>query len=166
MGMLKAGFAYTAAGERRIFTVKSAFDREELCQEAFCVFYQQCRRGLFDGTRPIWPYLRQIVVNLAMGKARRSYREISTDQTDHLTAVTQTSDPVAQAEVGVLLADFRQGLSGEEQSVVALYFEQKHSQQAVGERLGLSRDQVYRKIRHIRAAALRYFRQKGWLDDP
>lgn len=166
MRMLQLGFSYYAGGERRFFRVASAFDREELCQEAFCVFFQQCQRGIFDASRPIRPYLRRIVVNLAMGNARRLYREVTlAEPLDDADAYTPP-DPLERSEVVGLMREFRAELPEEELAVVKLYFEGKRSQKAVGADLGLSRDQVYRRIGRIRAAALKFLKQRGWLDDP
>jgi len=50
--------------------------------------------------------------------------------------------------------------------VLALTFEAGESQARAAEQLGLSRDQVYRTMARIRAAAVRFFRERGLLDDP
>lgn len=166
MCMLQRGFVYTAGNERRFFKVASAFDREELCQEAFCEFFRQCQRGKFDPTRPIRPYLRRIVINLALHDTRRLYREVPMARPLDGIAGYTPPDALERREVVALMQAFQAELSTEDRALSTLYFEERSSQRIVGETLGLSRDQVYRKIQKIRSSALAFLRKRGWLDEP
>lgn len=166
LSLLHKGFVYSAKGEQRFFRVASAFDREELCQEAFCEFFRQCQRGKFDTSRPITPYLRRIVINLALRNAGRFYREdLRAEPVDDAEGF-EPPDDLERQEVAALMREFRAGLPEEDRELIDLYAQEIRSQRAVGEKLGLSRDQVYRRLSRIRESAMRFLRRKGWLDEP
>jgi DNA-directed RNA polymerase specialized sigma subunit len=69
------------------------------------------------------------------------------------------------AERDALVRDFVGQLDTGERAVPRLTFEAGESQAAAAGVLGLSRDQVYRTMVRIRTAALRFFRERGHLDD-
>lgn len=158
---LQRGFGYVGAdGVRRYHRVESRFDAEELCQEAFSVFFDHCLRGNFDIERPVRPYLLRIAANLALRRARRSAREVVE------TPPPRAVEPAPEAdELGRLLDEFRATLGEHERRVLTACFVDEQTQAGAGARLGLSRDQVYRSIVKIRRAAWRFFRARGWLDD-
>jgi|JI10StandDraft_1071094.scaffolds.fasta_scaffold54370_2 RNA polymerase sigma factor (sigma-70 family) len=160
---LQGGFGYQARGERRFMRVSSAFDAEEICQEAFLKLFEQLRKGGFDVERPVAPYLLRIASNLALRRAGRGGREVVLESPPEVPARVDTPE---QAEAARLLAEFRAGLPVEDDAVVRTWFDGDISQAEAGSALGLSRDQVYRAICRVRAAALRFFGQKGWFDDP
>lgn len=164
--LLHRGFVYHAAGQQRFFQVASAFDREELCQEAFCEFFRQCQAGRFDTRRPVRPYLRRIVINLALQNVRRLYREISRAEPADAVEGFEPPDTLEQQEIVALMTDFRAALPAQDRALLKLYVEEKRSQRVVGERLGMSRDQVYRRLMRIRERAATFLKTKGWLDDP
>lgn len=165
MTMLQCGFVYYADGQPRPFHVRSAFDREELCQEAFSQFFRQCQEGRFDPSRPIKPYLRRIVINLALKNVRKLYREVTIpDPIDGPSDVSPQAE-VEKSEVAELMREFRAGLADEDRTLIDLYAQDECSQRVVGERMGLSRDQVYRKLSGIRRAARKFLQDRGWLDE-
>ena len=166
MCMLRCGFAYVAAsGERRFLRVSSAFDVEELCQETFTAFFQQCRQGHFDPERPVRPYLRRIAMNLALRQAGKASRELLVDEPRGAGEAAACTDSVEEADTARLVSEFRGSLDPPDQAVVDAYFAEQMSQQAVGAHLGLSRDQVYRRITKVRQKAIRFFKARGWFDE-
>ena len=164
MKVLADGFDYQGAdGRRRKMWVDSASDLEELVQEAFSVFFRQYQSGRFDRSRPVRPYLRGIAVKLAMKRYGKAGRELLLDVADATPA--SAPEPMEHEELRELMAEFRSLLSDDDQAVLEHYFaaEERTTQEAVGQELGRSRDQVYRSIVRIRKRALDFFKGKGWL---
>ncbi|MEQ9496546.1 MAG: sigma-70 family RNA polymerase sigma factor [Deltaproteobacteria bacterium] len=161
---LVAGFHYRSAGASKYLRVDSASDAEEICQEAFAQFFTQCRRGRFDPSRPVRPYLRRITMNIALRKMGRLSREVPTELVDIGPAPEQ--DTVEQRERAALLSEFKGRLDDEEREVMSLYFEASGATQAeVGKKIGRSRDHVYRVAMRIRQQAKEFFAAKGWFDE-
>jgi RNA polymerase sigma factor (sigma-70 family) len=163
LACLRRGFAYEAGGVRRFARVESAFDAEEVCQEAFAAFFAQVRDGRFDVERPARPYLLRIAANLALRRLGRAGREVPMIDLPEPAAPARGPEDAERAR---LLAEFRGGLSPLDQSLLTDWFDDDVTQEAVGAKHGLSRDQVYRAVARIRAAALRFFGARGWFDDP
>jgi RNA polymerase sigma factor (sigma-70 family) len=167
---LRAGVSYrTADGGRHVYRVESAFEAEDVCHEAMAVVLRQIGSGAFQIDRPVRPYLLRIAAHLALRRARRAHREVLFGDAagDTLEAGSPPSaDPAVAAERDALVRAFRDELAEPERAVLALTFEAGESQARAAEQLGLSRDQVYRTMTRIRAAAVRFFRERGLLDDP
>lgn len=167
--LLGQGFTYrTAQGDVRTYRVTSAFDLEELVQEAFSVFFARCKSGGFDTSRPVRPYLRRVAINAALKRGGRRSREVLADDLSAVgpTSSSATEQPVLDEETGALLEAFKASLDDTERDVLEAYFgEERTSQAALGERLGLSRDKVYRMTTKIRSAAVDFFKARGWLDE-
>lgn len=159
---LRRGFTYRAGAETRVARIDSAFDAEEICQEAFAAFFAQVRDGRFDASRPARPYLLRIAANLALKRLGRGGREVPMVDPPEPAAPARAPEDAERAR---LLAEFRAALSPLDRDVLTGWFDDDVSQAAVGESLGLSRDQVCRAIARIRASALRFFGARGWFDD-
>ena len=143
--------------------IKSTFDVEELAQDAFIEFFQQCERGNFDASRPVKPYLLRIAANRAARKMGKASREVlvGDDELPLEPAAPPDSDHDERAR---LLLEFRGTLSREENGVLDHHFVEGATQQKTGEALGLSRDQVYRAIQRIRQRAKAFFGERGWFE--
>lgn len=166
---LRAGVSYrTADGGRHVYRVESAFEAEDVCHEAMAVVLRQIGSGAFQIDRPVRPYLIRIAAHLALRRARRAHREVlfgdAANEPPEVGA--PPPDPAVASERDALVRAFRAGLAEPERAVLALTFEEGESQARAAEQLGLSRDQVYRTMTRIRAAAVRFFRERGLLDDP
>lgn len=158
--LLRGGFRYQSGESVGFMRIQSAFDAEELCQEVFSEFFQQCERGNFDASRPIKPYLFRIAANRAARKMGKASREVLVS--DELP-VEPSPPPSTEAEERArLLAEFRRTLSDEENRLVDLHFVEGASQRETGEALGQSRDQIYRSIQKIRKRAKAFFSERGW----
>lgn len=156
---LRRGFGFRRAdGTRGHFVVRSSFDAEEICQEAFAAFFAQWNTT-FDRSRPPLPYLLRIASFMALRRARKQAAEVFTD------APVAVVEPV-DTELGVLMQTFYDTLDPADQAVFDACFVDELSQAKAGDRLERSRDQVYRSIVRIRQRALRFFKKKGWIDDP
>jgi RNA polymerase sigma factor (sigma-70 family) len=161
MNLLLGGFGYPARDrQRHVMRVASHFEAEELCQETFARFFHQCRAGTFDPQRPVKPYLMRIAVNVTLMRRRKLWREVLVDPDDIVAPVAPPSveDPHFAAD----LEEFRAGLDPRAEQVFTLAMQHGESQQKLAERLGLSRDQVYRSLVRIRAAAREFFTARGW----
>lgn len=166
MRFLASGAAYKAAdGWARSPRITSAFEVEELAQETFLEFARQWRDGRFDRSREARPYLFGIARNLALRKMGRAQREIPTDDLEPYLAELPVHAPIENRERARLLAELEAQLEDREREVLHLYFDDDESQEAVGAKLGLSRDQVYRLIVKVRKTAIQFFRSKGWFDE-
>lgn len=163
--LLRFGFTVTNRDGRSIRAqIPDMFDAEELCHEVFSAFFKQHQSGQFDRSRPVGPYIRRIAMNLALKRLRRAGREVLTEvETLEAVAAPARDD---DRELRQLVRMFKGQLDPRAQQVVVEYFEHGHSQEAVAQTLGLSRDQVYRSIVKIRRAALAYFKESGWFDEP
>jgi RNA polymerase sigma factor (sigma-70 family) len=160
--VLRRGFAYRVGTETRVARIESAFDAEEICQEAFAAFFAHVRDGRFDPSRPVRPYLVRIAVNLALKRLGRGGREVPMVEPPEPAVPARAPEDAERAR---LLAEFQAALPPLERDVFVGWFDDDVSQAAVGESLGLSRDQVGRAIARIRASALRFFGARGWFDD-
>jgi RNA polymerase sigma factor (sigma-70 family) len=143
--------------------IKSAFDVEEICQEAFIEFFDQCDRGNFDRSRPIKPYLLRIAANRAARKMGKASREVLVGD-DQLPLEPVGPPDTDEHERARLLEEFRGTLSKEDNGVLHHHFVEGATQQKTGEALGLSRDQVYRAIQRIRQLAKTFFGERGWFE--
>lgn len=170
--VLRAGFTWrkqTNQGvQHAVHRVDSVFEAEDVCHEAIAIVLRQMRNGRFDRTRPVRPYLLRIATNLALRRARLAAREVPTEAElleGRPVEAGNAPDPLVDAERDALVRDFVGQLDTGERAVLRLTFEAGESQAAAAGVLGLSRDQVYRTMVRIRTSALRFFRERGHLDD-
>lgn len=165
MTCLRGGFGFTRAdGSRGRWRVESAFEAEDVCHEAFAIVLRQMANGRFDRSRPVRPYLLRVATNLALSRARQSARELPHASAGELAPPEPPfqQDPVEVAQRQAAVQAFRDTLDTGERAVLVLAFEEGLGQHATGERLGLSRDQVYRVMQRIRRAAVGFFGPRGW----
>ncbi len=163
--MLSGGLGVrNQSGAFRKLYIESHFDVEDLCQEVFAQFYKQYCSGSFDTSRDVKSYIAGITKNLALRHVRKTSRETVIEDIEEL--LPPESPKIEDAECGRLVHAFRASLDEQERAVFVGYFEdEKISQAALGDQLGLSRDQVARTIMAIRKKAFRYFQKAGWLNE-
>lgn len=151
--LLNAGFRCASrTGGEIVVRVLNAADAEEICQETFCAFLERCEDGGFDASRDAAAYLRGIARNLALQRIERSVREVPTEKMDTLLPPAEARD--TQPDAGRLLYSLMAMLDERERAVLKHYYEDgEESQEAVGRKLGLSRDQVCRIATRIRLKA-------------
>ncbi|MEM1025222.1 MAG: sigma-70 family RNA polymerase sigma factor [Myxococcota bacterium] len=163
LAVLTRGFRVQARdGKLGFHRVSDPTEAEDLTQETFAAFFHQVENGNFERGRPPTPYLRRIATNLALRRAGRRAREVPLDQGPEPANLPPSS--VEDLELKDLMRSFREGLPEREKALLeCLGTEELRSQAAMGERLGLSRDQVYRSLVSLRKRATVFFREKGWL---
>lgn len=155
---LRGGFGFRRAdGSRGHFRVRSTFDAEEICQEAFVAFITQWNTT-YDRSRPPLPYILRIAGFMALRRARKTAAEVFTD-----APVDGIVEPV-DTELQRLMTDFYDTLSAPDQAVFDACFVQEESQAKAGAQLGRSRDQIYRALQRVRRGALTFFGERGWFD--
>lgn len=157
---LRGGFGFRRGdGSRGHFRVRSTFDAEEICQEAFAAFFKQ-HTTLYDPTRPPLPYILRIASFIALKRGRKRAAEVFVDAP--VMGVVQPVD----GELRRLMDTFYSSLPADDQAIFDACFVDELSQAKAGEKLGRSRDQVYRALTRVRRAALTFFTEKGWFDGP
>lgn len=154
---LRGGFGFRRKdGSRGHFRVHSTFDAEEICQEAFAAFFKQ-RATVYDPSRPPLPYILRIASFIALKRGRKRAAEVFVD-----APVGQV--PPVDGALRRLMDTFYDTLSPADQAIFDACFVDELSQAKAGEKLGRSRDQVYRALTRVRRAALGFFTEKGWFD--
>ncbi|MCK6550772.1 sigma-70 family RNA polymerase sigma factor [Myxococcota bacterium] len=165
LDQLQRGLGYRSGAGRGIVRITSAFEAEELCQETFAIFFQLCREGRYDATRPARPFLLRIAANLALRRRHTGQREIPSDLEELEVEPTTTPDPEAD-ERRRQLAAFLASCGEDERALVSLYFDEERSQHEIASTLGWSRDQVYRGLVRLRKSAERFFAERRWSREP
>mgnify|MGYP001088329345 CR=1 FL=1 len=149
-------------GSSGFHRVTDMIEAEDLTQDTFAAFFRQVENGNFDRSRPATPYLRRIAVNLALRRAGRRAREVPLDDVNEPSVAP--SDGAETRELQGLMTTFRGSLPEREREVFdCLRSDDLRSQAALGDRIGLSRDQVYRSLVSLRKRAAIYFSERGWL---
>lgn len=75
-------------------------------------------------------------------------------------------EDLTQREARWLAAEFREALEPEDRGLVERCMIDGESQSQAGEALGMSRDQVYRNLQRIKRCVHRFFKGRGWFDEP
>jgi len=146
-------FGFTTAGPppARIPGVAKP-SREDVVQEVFLKAFREPARLAYDGSRPYLPYLLTIAKNLCIDRYRRFRRERmhsvgSLVDIDPILAGTSTLQMPQEEdrEFQALEARTRElvrTLDAEQQTFVALRFQQELSQADVAARMGVTRRRV------------------------
>ncbi len=169
---LATGYSYTTkAGETRSVRVASAFEREEILQEAFRRFAEQWHGGNFDRTRAPEPYIMRIAFFTTLQTLNKQSREIPDEQVEIRWAEDQpTIEPVdarlERSEKFAQVRAFLESVTEEDRRLFVLRFEEDLSQAKIAERIGASRDQVQRALVRMRGRLAEFFEEKGWLREP
>ena len=155
---LRGGFGFRRAdGSRGHFRVRSTFDAEEICHEAFAAFFAQWDTT-YDRSRPPLPYILRIAGFMALRRARKTAGEVFMDAP--VDAVVQPVD----TELQRLMTAFYDTLAPDDQAVFDACFVQEASQAKAGAELGRSRDQIYRALQRVKRSATAFFGERGWFD--
>jgi RNA polymerase sigma-70 factor (ECF subfamily) len=162
----------TLAGERRAFAnlvvkyqrplyaalrrlVRQHEDTDDLMQEAFLRAYQHLKD--FDCSRPFYPWLHRIAVNLAITFIQRRSRQTNFSglNTEEIfpTAVADGDDPAEQAEHGELVTALEKALErlpAEQRIVLLLRTREEMSYQELSETLGIEMGTVMSRLARAR----------------
>jgi RNA polymerase sigma factor (sigma-70 family) len=147
--LVRIGFTVTTAeGPVRVSGAVDVDAEHEVLQETFVKAFSPAARLGYDGLRPYRPYLMRIAQNVMIDRFRRTRREpVSAiedviDESDGRAAASDPGDSLHWRQLSAHAAEFVASLDEEARRFVALRFEDDLSQDAVAERLGVSRRRV------------------------
>lgn len=148
----------------RRFGVRDADTVAELVQETFVRAFAEGARAAYDGVRPYRPYLRRIVRNLLVDRARASGRVVQDVDDEALEA--DDPDPAPDEALGhhrivTATREFVAGLDDESRMFVQLRFQDERSQDDVAASMTCSRRRVRTLETKIRDALLRHLQEAG-----
>ncbi len=148
----------------RRFGVRDADTVAELVQETFVRAFAEGARSAYDGVRPYRPYLRRIVRNLLVDRARASGRVVQDVDDEALEA--DDPDPAPDEALGhhrivAATREFVAGLDDESRTFVQLRFQDERSQDDVAASMACSRRRVRTLETRIRDALLRHLQEAG-----
>ncbi|MDZ7342885.1 MAG: sigma-70 family RNA polymerase sigma factor [candidate division KSB1 bacterium] len=162
----------TLAGERQAFAnlvakyqrplyavlrrlVRQHEDTDDLLQETFVRAYQHLKN--FDRSRPFYPWLHRIAVNLAITFIQRRSRQtnLSTLSDDEIfpTAMTNGDGPVEQAERHEFFAALEKAIArlpAEQRIILLLRTREEMSYQELSEILGIEMGTVMSRLARAR----------------
>jgi len=131
-----------------------AAEMEDLVHEVFARAFSRSARGSFDGTGEYGAYLAAIARNLVATWARRRRREpVPHDPDAELQIAEPEPDSApgwADAETMAVVERYLRALPVELQQVHEQRYERRLSQEVVCQALGLSRQQLRTREKHLR----------------
>lgn len=154
--------------DSRLTWLRSALELEGVVGEVFFRAFEPRARGAYDGVRPYKAFLAGIARNVVLEYSRR--REVATGLEPHAGQPEGWEPPegleykVEDQEVAALLSRFQQELSLEERQLFTLRYEEEEAQEAVAERLGLTRVQVRRRELNLKKRLLAFLQARGYLE--
>jgi RNA polymerase sigma factor (sigma-70 family) len=188
--MLRGGFTFTSQGETvRFRGMSQPFRLQEVVQDGFIHAFRETARQSYDESRTFRPYLLTIVRNLVIDRYRRRRLESQLfvhlgdmaydDEGEHevlgrLSAgASQPSEqdrpsPEATAWQGQLaeaLAGFLAQLDPVDTRILEEHLLGSRTQQGMADDLGLSRNDVRKRIRQLRKALLRHLKSEDIIGD-
>jgi RNA polymerase sigma factor (sigma-70 family) len=127
-------------------------DLEDLVQEIFTRAFSQTARLSFDVQRPYGPFLGALARNLVVDWARRRCPEIPTEDIERYAAnLNSAADvPWADGETIRLVDDYVARLNPELREIHELRYVLNHTQEEACRALGLSRQQLRTREKHLR----------------
>lgn len=152
---------------RRGFSIEDAYirgvDRDaaaELVQETFLKAFADKARLAYDGVQPFQPYLLRIAKNLMIDRYRKRARTV--------VAITDPGE-VAPEDLAwhqqlASTKEFMATLGAEEQRIVALRFDEEHSQEDVAKTLACTRRRVRTVERDVQIALRKWLNDRGFVD--
>lgn len=182
--MLRGGFTFTSQGETvRFRGISQPFRLQEVVQESFIHAFREKARESYDPSRAFRPYLLTIVRNLVIDRYRRRRLESQLfvhlgdiayeDEGEHevlgrLSSSGQTSEedqpnPEATAWQGQLAATlevFLAQLDPVDTRILEEHLLGSRTQQGMADELGVSRNDVRKRIRQLRKALLRHLKSE------
>ena len=181
--LLQRGFTFLSQGKPvRFQGFTEPFRCQELLQECFLRAFKQNAREAYDGARPWRPYLMaiarsQVIDHFRAERTQRRYftplhdavpgAEHEHDALERLQRDAQ-SDPSPEAsalaaELHAALESFLKTCSPEARRLIDEHLMGELSQAQMAEALGVTRNDVRREIKLLRAALLRHLKGSGLL---
>jgi RNA polymerase sigma factor (sigma-70 family) len=179
--MLRGGFTFTSQGETvRFRGITQPFRLQEVIQESFIHAFRDKARQAYDPAREFRPYLLTIVRNLVIDRYRRRKLEsqlfvhlgdmayADEDEREVLGRLSgneaQQGDPEESAWQGQLaktLGDFVAQLDETDSRILEEHLLGSQTQQGMADELGISRNDVRKRIRELRLRLLRHLKSEG-----
>ncbi|WP_168210638.1 RNA polymerase sigma factor [Persicimonas caeni] len=179
--MLRGGFTFTSQGETvRFRGITQPFRLQEVIQESFIHTFRDKARQAYDPAREFRPYLLTIVRNLVIDRYRRRKLEsqlfvhlgdmayADEDEREVLGRLSgneaQQGDPEEsawQSQLGVVLGEFLAALDDVDSRILEEHLLGSQTQQGMADELGMSRNDVRKRIRELRARLLRHLKSEG-----
>jgi RNA polymerase sigma factor (sigma-70 family) len=168
---LRHGFSFSSSGRNHRFVgYASAFELHDVLHETFARAFDPRARARYDGIRPFGPYLKAIARNIVLRTFRT--REVlfpsvgdetvgrTPDIATHATSISP-EQLVAREQIRVLVNEFLEGLTPDEQHLLRLRFIEGKSQRETAALIGLGRQQVRSREEKLRQRLVRYLRSRG-----
>lgn len=187
--LLVRGFGFKSKGQAiRFRGLREPFEIQEVLQDAFMRAFRKQARDAYDPSKPWRPYLITITRNLVIDRFRRSTLEDSLfvkvgslmleDESEaqvlgRLSASkpAQVGDPgfspeleAMRTQVSTVLASFVSTLDETDTRILQEHLMGSLSQNAMADELGMSRNDVRKQIREMRARLLRHLKAEGVID--
>ena len=136
----------------------------ELVQETFIRALSAAARNAYDGLRPFRAYLRRIVHNLLVDRARRRNMapfELDEDQLDHGAEHVELEQSLAERQLRAQARAYVDSLDEETRTFVRLRFDEEHSQEQTALKMAVSRRRVRTLEDRVRGGLLKHLRDAG-----
>ncbi len=183
--MLRGGFTFTSKGETvRFRGISQPFRLQEAVQESFIHAFRDKARQAYDPAREFRPYLLTITRNLIIDRYRRRKLEsqlfvhlgdMAYEDEDEREVLGRLSgdpssggegqkDPEASAWQGQLagaLEAFVAQLDETDSRILEEHLLGSQTQQGMADELGVSRNDVRKRIRELRKRLLRHLKSEG-----
>lgn len=129
-----------------------AVDLEDVVQEIFTRAFSDTARLSFDATRPYGPFLGAVARNLVVDWTRRRCPEFAVEDIELVAASVEPEleAPWADALTMSLVNEYIAGLSAELREIHELRYVTCQTQHEACKTLGLSRQQLRTKEKHLR----------------
>jgi RNA polymerase sigma factor (sigma-70 family) len=179
--LVSQGFSFSSRGVAMYFQgFRQPFDVQEAIQEGFLRAFREKARVAYDIDKPFRPYLLMIVRNAIIDRFRRERRhqkafvlvgdlsleqESSQQTLDRLSATLETQSEASperiamRQELGQVLASFLGGLEDIDRRIVNEHLSGSLTQEEMAKSLGQDRNEVRKRIRHIRLGLLRHMKR-------
>jgi RNA polymerase sigma factor (sigma-70 family) len=151
----------------RRFGTRDSDEVADLVQETFVRAFAAPARTAYDGVRPYRPYLRRIVRNLLVDRARaggRALQELDDEALDADDSDPAPDEALVHHRIAAATREFIAGLDEESSTFVRLRFQDEESQDDVARAMGCSRRRVRTLEVRVRDALLRHLQRAG-VDD-
>ena len=178
--MLRGGFTFTSQGQTvRFRGIREPFRLQEAIQETFIRAFRDSARRNYDGQRAFKPYLLTIARNRIIDRYRREKleRELfvplgdmafdDEDERDVLGRVASDVDQVDpeeaawQKQLSEVLHTYLDELDDQDSRILNEYLLGSETQHGMAQALGMSRNDVRKRIRLLREGLLRHLKSEG-----
>lgn len=165
--LTRAGFFFSSKGAGGYCRAVAEAEREDVEQEVFRRAFEPGARGRYEPHRPYPAYLRAVARNLVLDRERRrltEQRSLQTLRDRHPSHGGESDGPehtLRQAALRQTIRAWLEHLPAILRQLIALRFEEAHSQDQVARQLGLSRGRVRTLERQLQRELKRALGERG-----